>query len=242
MRVAFRLAVCLCVAPIALLLACSSSPDAPIDPGLDLEEGGTSFGGSTGQGGGAASAGTAGTALAAQYPAGPYGHQLGSTIQDYTFTQGLRKPKDVDYAADDTTMTPIALHDFYNPTGDKSRPRVLLLTESALWCSACMAQAEGAMTDYKDWHPKGAEYFELVFEDDNFLPAQPKDLTTWTNAYALEYPCAVDPLLQLGVFFDTSAAPFNMVIDLSNMKITYASVGVFDSTVADAEFPAVLGR
>ena len=75
------------VASIVAFAACSSSPAAPIDQGIDNEEGGTSFGGSTGQGGGAGTSGTAGgggqagSTQAPQYPSGPYGHDVGSTVQ-----------------------------------------------------------------------------------------------------------------------------------------------------------------
>jgi hypothetical protein len=83
---------------------------------------------------------------------------------------------------------------------------------------------------------------EVVFEDADSAPAQPKDLTTWTKTYKLGFPSVLDPGIQSGVFFDQSAAPFNMVIDLSTMKITYAMAGYFDSSTAEGEFTSVLGQ
>ncbi len=197
-------------------------------------------GGVAGTAGVAGDAGSAGSELPPDYPAGPYGQVMGSILQDFSF-QGLLNPLAVNYVADATTLTKISMHDFYNPTKDTSKPRVLRVTESALWCSACQAEAATAESNYKYWNPKGAEFLELVFEDADSNPSVAANLTTWTKTYKFTFPSALDDTLQLGAFFTQSASPFNMIIDLATMKIVYTTEGAIDTGPDNAQFKQVLG-
>jgi len=79
----------------------------------------------------------------AAYPPGPYGYTPGSILEDFEF-MGLLNPKAVNYEASDKTLTKIAMHDFYNPGKDPSKPRALLVTESALWCAVCQVEGQSA--------------------------------------------------------------------------------------------------
>ena len=235
MRTGWLIAASALSIPLLLVAACSSDPAAPeIDEGIDNQEAGTSFGGSSGQGG-------SGGGGSVAYPPGPYGHAVGNVVQDFQFT-GLMNPKAVDYVADNSTLKPIALHDFYNPTKDTSKPRVLFVTASARWCSVCASQATSAQADRAYWQPKGIEFLETMFEDENNEPAEPADLTFWAKKYKFEFPTVLDPQLKLGVFFDKSAAPFNMIIDLSNMTIVYAGTGLFDAGESNPDFSKALGE
>ena len=241
MRAATHLRLSSLFSLVAVLTACGSDPAAPeIDPGKDNQDGGTTM-----DGGG----GSNGDSQAAAYPPGPYGYAMDQVIHDFQFN-GLKNPKAVDYKADNTTLKPISMHDFYNPTKDPARPRVLLLTWSARWCSVCQVQAGGspadgqpsAMEEYTNWKPKGVEFMEAIFEDLNYEPSQATDLAAWVKAYKFEFPAVLDSNLQSsGVTFNKSAAPYNMVIDLSTMKVTYAEAGLFQPSIADSEFNAVLG-
>jgi len=174
------------------------------------------------------------------YPPGPYGCTVGSTLQDFVF-KGLLNPRAVNYEASDSTVTEIAMHDFYNPTKDSNKPRALLVTESALWCNVCQTQASVANGHYAYWHPKGVEFLDLVFEDANHNPAQNKDLKVWTETFGLALPTALDPNFLLSCFFDKTAGPFNMIVDLATMKITHIPTGALDCGPDNMEFAAVLG-
>jgi hypothetical protein len=223
---------CLFASAIALS-GCGSDP-APVeeDPGLENDGGGQTLDGNTGPDG---------STQAPDYPKGPFGQNIDSVIKDYVF-DGLMNPKSVNYVADDTTITKVALHQFYNPTKDTSKSRVMLLTWSALWCYYCKQQASTVMKEYATWHPQGAEFMELVFEDVDSNPSQWKDLTSWTKTYKLEFPSVLDPGINSGIYFDKNAAPYNMVIDLSTMKITFATAGAIDGTTMESEFTSVLSK
>ncbi len=178
------------------------------------------------------------------YPGAPYGQSVGTIVQNFTFA-GLRNPKATAFKAEAGNLTTIELSDFYNPpkdlarpcgadnAADPSKPRVLVVTASALWCSACKEEAKVSMQNYRSWNQDGVqlvEFLTTVFEDANSNPATLKDLEVWTKKYALEYPSVLDPALKLGVFFDKSAAPFNMIVNLCDMSIVYASTGALDTS------------
>lgn len=219
---------CLFASAVALS-SCSSEP-APeeIDPGIESDGGGQTPDGTTG---------TDGNTQAPDYPPGPYGQSVGNVIKDYVF-DGLMNPLAVNYVSDNTTVTKIAMHQFYNKDKDPSRPRVMLMTWTALWCVYCKQQAASAMKEYAVWHPKGAEMMELVFEDNDSNPAGFEHLTTWSKTYKLAFPTVLDPGINSGIYFDKNAAPYNMVIDLSTMKILTATAGYWDTTAIEGEFIA----
>jgi hypothetical protein len=234
MRLVLILPLTCLLASAVTMSACSSEP-APeeVDPGLESDGGGQTLDGA---------ANPDGNTQAPDYPTPKegFGQQVGNVIKDYVF-DGLMDPVSVSYVADDKTITKISLHQFYNPNKDPSRPRVLLMTWSALWCYYCKQQASSAMKEYAIWHPKGVEMMELVFEDNDSQPAQFTHLTTWTKTYKLGFPSVLDPGINSGIYFDKNAAPYNMFIDLSTMKITFATAGAIDAAAMEGEFTAVLG-
>ncbi len=187
---------------------------------------GATAGGSAGTSSQGGSAGSGGTSAAVSYPAGPYGQSPGGIVEDLSF-QGLLAPKASSYNFTPSTVTTISFHDFYNPTDDPSKPRLLLVDASALWCSACMDEAMIMDAKWQQWHPKRVQFLTAVFEDANHNPSVLASANTWASTYGLEYPVVIDPSLQLGAFFDQSAAPFVMVIDLRTMKMVYGMTGEF---------------
>lgn len=164
------------------------------------------------------------------YPAGPYGYDLGEVAPNLTF-EGLRNPKAAGYDISQTEV--IAFSDFYNPTGDPAKPRVLVVTSSVRWCEFCKAEASESMGSFRYWNPKGVTFLNALMETENpGEPATPSDLRLWTKTYQLEYPVVLDPSPpQLRVFFSHDAPPFNMVVDTTTMKILFKAGGLvyFDS-------------
>lgn len=245
----FSLGLVLSSAVMLLAVACSSDPAAPtVDDGSGPEgggsagssgsagstagsagagaEGGSSVGGSGGSGG-SDTGGTGGTANNTDYPAGPYGYQEGDTVTAYTF-QGVVDPSTIaSQSATAGMMKTISLAEYYNPDGDTSKPRFMLVTASARWCPVCQEEAQDMQEKWAQWNPQGVEFLTTIFEDDQYNPATSVDLYKWAHTYDLHYPVAIDPQLKLGPFFDQSAAPFNMVIDLRTMKIRYGKTGAF---------------
>jgi hypothetical protein len=237
------------------LWACSSDPASP--KVLEAEEsgsGGSSTAGTGGQNntggtstagsgqGGSAQAGSAGSNTNTNtYPSGPFGQAVGDILQNMSFT-GWRNPKSVNY--DTATAEKVSFADFYNPDGAATKPKVLLVTTAARWCSACKAEASESMANYNYWRDKGVEFITLLFEDaaNPPNPATGTDLQLWAKAYQIEYHLALDPNLQLGAFFNKDASPFNMIVDTKTMKIVYAQEGVVDTGPSNAQFKAATGN
>lgn len=202
-----------------LVVGCSweSEPDDPtVEPGLEHPGGGIEPG--------ALGPGTGGTVA---YPAGPYGRSVGSVVQNFRFT-GFQNPKASDYEADENSMVTIQLSDYYNPASDPGKPVALLVNASARWCSVCKTEAGQAKVHYPHWKEKGVEFVTAIFENDDGLPAEFTDIEYWGERYQIEFPLVLDPKLTLGMFFDKSASPFNMIIDTRTMTIAFATEGLID--------------
>jgi hypothetical protein len=203
----------------ALIVGCAweSEPEEPtVEPGLEHPGGGIEPG-TLGPGTGGAVA----------YPAGPYGRSVGSVIQNFKFT-GFKNPKASNYVADENSMVTIQLSDYYNPAADRGKTVALLVNASARWCSVCKEEARQSMIHYPHWRERGVEFMTSIFEDDDAQPAKFTDIEYWGQRYELEYPLVLDPKLTLGVFFNKSASPFNMIIDTRTMTIAFATEGLID--------------
>ncbi|HMR07284.1 MAG TPA: redoxin domain-containing protein [Polyangiaceae bacterium] len=207
-----------CIAGFALL-ACSSEAD-PLPTG-DFYKGEQVNNGAAGAGSSAFDP----PFKAAEYPAGPYGTNVGSTIANYNF-RGWLKPVDAGY--DDTKFEDVAMSDFFDPTGEKSI-KIIMLNASAVWCTVCRAEyskfkAEGTYLKYR---AMGAEFVSAIFEDAKNPPnpAKPGDLSYWGVTYSGEFPMILDPGFKLGQFFTADATPMNLLIDAKTMKIVGKYLG-----------------
>jgi hypothetical protein len=202
----------------ALVAGCSSSDteDPTVEPGLEHPGGGIELG-----------ALEPGTGSTVAYPTGPYGRDVGTTIQNFKFT-GFSNPLAANYVADETSIVTLRLSDYYNPDGNPEKPVALLVNASARWCSVCQEEAKQSMIHYHDWRAKGVEFVTAIFENEDSEPAQFTDIEYWGARFKIEYPLVLDPKLSLGVFFDRSASPFNMIIDTRTMTIVFAEEGLID--------------
>jgi hypothetical protein len=168
------------------------------------------------------------------YPAGPYGSAVGATIANLSFL-GWRDPAAAGY--DRANFETVRLSDFYNPSGEQSGPRVLVLNASAVWCSVCRAEYTHLLRDqvYASYRPMGVEILGVLFEDNDGLPARPQDLELWGGAsgFQVTFPLVLDPGFKSGVYFDSDATPMNMIIDTQTMKILRIDMG-FDARTPQA--------
>ncbi len=170
---------------------------------------------------------------AIEYAAGPYGISKGSTIQNFEFVGFPNSLVDV------TTMKPIQLADFYNPTGDAvfpagspygegtPKPKALLIVVSAVWCSPCNYEAEAVLPGlYQKYQPNGGEFF-LVLADGPTpgIPAESKNLYLWDKKYKIDYPTALDPSSKLAALFEADAFPANMIVRTNDMQIMDVTAG-----------------
>ena len=217
----------------ALSLGCSSDPEAGdpiVDPGVAHEGGGIEAGSglTTGSGGVA-------------YPTGPYGHDVGTIIQNFKF-MGMVNPMEANYVADENTLSTISLADYYNPDGNPDRPVAMLVNASALWCSVCQTEAQQSVANYAYWRTRGVVFVTAIFEDNDAQPSELEDIEYWSQKFKLEYPVVLDPKLTLGVFFDKSASPFNMIINTRTMEIVKAEEGLIDMGASNPTLKQLTGE
>lgn len=207
----------------ALLAACSSQP-------LDSATSEGSAGSAPTAGGGSPSPGgntgvTAPDYQKRDYPAGPYGIGLGSTLENFGFL-GWRDPVASNY--DENALEEVRLGEFYDPDGSKNI-RLIWINASAVWCTVCRAE----MIDIRDngvnaaFKPRGVQLIVTLFEDNKSGPAKPLDLHNWgnQNQYAIDFPLLLDPSFKLGAFFTSDATPLNMLVDARTMKVIDATMG-----------------
>lgn len=168
------------------------------------------------------------------YPSGPYDVTKGSVITNYAF-EGFSRPLQ---AKGDPV--PIQLSDFYNPTGEgtypddspiapgEPMPKALLLDVSAVWCQPCQLESKTILPkEYEEYGPRGAEFLLLLSESAaQGVPADAKDLRTWTGEFDLPFPSVIDPSYTLGSRFVGASLPTNILIDTQTMKIVELVAGI----------------
>ncbi|HYP78627.1 MAG TPA: hypothetical protein VER12_21790 [Polyangiaceae bacterium] len=222
------------VAASVSLLGCSSSPLSPMaeseagrGPSLSPPVGAAGASAAPGASAGAASVGVSSSYVA--YPAGPYGTGRGATIENLSFL-GWKHPDEAGY--EPSKFEVIRLSDFYDPDG-QTGVKLLAINASAVWCSVCRAEYAGMHKEsvYDRLRPLGLEILGTLFEDNNFFPAQPKDLQNWSalSAHAVTFPMGLDPGFKLGAFFVSDATPLNMLVDVRTMTIVQVTMGVSET-------------
>jgi hypothetical protein len=184
-----------------------------------------------------------------EYPAGPYGINVGSIAPDFEW---LGFPN---ASVKNDAMQPIRMADFYNPHVDDAtyvptdaahddrlyqselygvgtpKPRVLLIDIGSVWCPPCNAEAKTDLPlKYADYQPRGGEFLlQLGDSATQNKPASQKDLFNWTKKYKVNFPSTIDPDYKLGELFPANAWPANLMIDTKTMKIVRAVAGIPDA-------------
>jgi hypothetical protein len=172
----------------------------------------------------------------------------GNRIQNYAFTG---------YPGTDTNLittgSPVTVHlgQYYDPA-QQGVPgiiggvpiKLIHLTVAAVWCGPCNEETDfisganytGANTGNASFAtelaPLGVVFVQAL--DDGAVAgvgATMNDLNSWITHHQNDFTSMVDPgNMNLGVFFDAAAVPFNMNIDARSMEILTADVG-FDTTM-----------
>lgn len=145
-----------------------------------------------------------------KYPEGGYGVTEGSILAPLTFTG-----PDGPFSLDDHVFA-----DGHN--------RVLLITTTAGWCTACKAEQPKLQALYEELSSYGFTIVAAMFEDDQYQPATPEQAASWKDRYKLGFPVVVDPAtpdFQLAAYYDRQLTPMMMVVDVDTMKILSISTG-----------------
>jgi hypothetical protein len=155
------------------------------------------------------------------YPPAPFGTTAGAVIENHSFL-GWADPKAAAFNVD--RLEPHSLAEYYDPTGAKGI-RYLVITSTAVWCSACKAEYQDMATKVATYSKRGVVFMGALFQDNGSKPAQPSDLATWAKTYAVRFPFVLDPELKLGAFFDVEATPMVMIVDTRKMEIVSIEEG-----------------
>ena len=158
------------------------------------------------------------------YPEGPYGVEVGDTIEDLSFLQ--------------PTGDEVRLSELYlNP-----RKRLLLVTTSAEWCTACIKEQPKLQELYERYQARGLGVVVTLFQDNNFEPATPALAAEWRERYELSFKVWADPKSPstFSPYYDVNLTPMVMLIELDSMSVRYLTQG-FDEEGVVRQIEATLG-
>ena len=201
-----------------LVLAAAMAISVGCDSGSDDGSGEPDTVTATDEGSGGNGEVEAGDGGSDSYPAGPYGMEVGSIIEDLTFF-------------DPAAGAEVSLSSLYQHTDKK----VLLLTSGAGWCAACKEEAVEMKAQYDEYGPKGLEIWSTLFQDYNGEPPTEAFWQAWKGQLTPNYPLLLDADFALEPYFNPESAPMNMVIVLETMEITLLETG-FDPAAVEAAF------
>jgi hypothetical protein len=159
----------------------------------------------------------AGTTPTCVYPKGPYGVSTGSVL-DPTFSwQG--------YAANDSTVSTLALSDLFDCDGKKGIDAIII-DVSAGWCAACETQAHDEAQLTAQYDQLGIKAITLLIMDAAEQPATTSTALDWRTTYQLaDVGIYADPNFLLQPNQMTIGLPITMIVDPRTMKVVKATEG-----------------
>lgn len=168
--------------------------------------GGAPTGGMPGAGGEGGQGGTPMVGDRGPYPTTNIGKAEGKTLDNLSF--------------------PIAdgefnIADVYNDSANK----VMLVSTSAGWCSACIEEQPKLAALYEEYADRGLYILITLFETAEFEPADNRLAEQWKRRYSLPFTVVADPAFQFSTYYDRDATPMTMLVDIENMLILKIATG-----------------
>lgn len=166
------------------------------------------------------------------YPCGPYGvrdNDIAANLEfvGYADKEYLCKEHKSEQL-DTNQLVKVAFKNWYASNGC-AKKKLLWVNVVAGWCSPCKQETKNMASQYLNGTMPGeVGILQIIFENDSHLPANADFLKKWITAYKVPFPVTADPSFKMGAYFSKEATPYNMLIDLSNMKIVYGEAG-YDS-------------
>lgn len=159
------------------------------------------------------------------YPEGPYGVTTNDIIEPLSFVGQDGAPYSLE-----------------EPYLDLNQ-RLLLVTTSAEWCTACIKEQPKLEELYQRFSARGLGVLVTLFQDNNFEPATAELAARWRAKYELNFEVVADPAepSTFSPYYDVSLTPMVMLIDLLEMKIIYLTQG-FDEETIVAQLEALLAE
>lgn len=142
-----------------------------------------------------------------QYPAGPYGTDVGDTFENITL--------------DDCDGAPVNFGDVLGQS------ELTLFSIGAGWCEPCIEESETLDSEiFREYCGRGLRVVQVLFQDDQSRAATGLFCQQWKERYALSFPVLKDPLFETDRFFSdiTAQTPVNLLVNRQG-EIIYKEVG-----------------
>lgn len=168
-----------------------------------------------------------------EYPAGPYGTDVGDIIKNISFKafadQNFICKNPEDQVMDLSRTQTVSFQDLYCNKGCPENKRKLLwLMVSAGWCQPCQMEVAETQEQYeKGAIPPEVHIVNVLYQTDQGTPVTEDFAKLWAenSQFQLSFPVLLDPEYKMTAYFDQDAVPFNMLVDLSTMKVIFKITG-----------------
>lgn len=142
------------------------------------------------------------------YPSGPYGTNVGDRVEDFSLQDCDGRPVHFGEVLSGATL--------------------VLLNVAAGWCIPCMSETQTIEAEiHHPLCPRGLRIVQVLFEDENGLPASQEFCQKWRTKFGLTFPVLFDPGFVTKKFFSGSisgSTPLNLLVD-SGATIRYRAAG-----------------
>jgi thiol-disulfide isomerase/thioredoxin len=166
------------------------------------------------------------------YPCEPYGTTQGDVVENFEFKGFFDKDylckKPEEMKRDLTTVRDLSWKDIHQGEAGCTKKELLWVMVSAGWCGPCQQEVAETQEQFeKGYIDPRVILVNVLYEDDKGKPVDEAFTKTWVEngKFQLDFPVVMDPTFTMGKYFDKNAVPFNMLVDLSNMKIVMRQTG-----------------
>ncbi|MDX2019026.1 MAG: TlpA disulfide reductase family protein [Deltaproteobacteria bacterium] len=130
------------------------------------------------------------------YPAGPYSQdgRIGEIFEDFTL--------------EDCDGRSVRFGDIL------AGAQLVLFNVGAGWCQPCIEETEEIEAKVNQpLCPAGLRVVQVLFQDEESLPATKFFCRQWREKFGLTFPVLVDPLFKMERYFEAAQTPLNLGID-----------------------------
>ena len=156
-----------------------------------------------------------------QYPCGPYGYIVGSTMADITLSG--RKDADKNGNPLDDPFGTFTFASYHHDATVK----VLAIAIAAEWCAPCRNEQPAFVSLFAGYRAaqQPVAFVEPVVQNAAGAPADQTVIDNWANAFSINFDIGFDPTNTLSGYYDPQSFPTQMVVRTRDMSILYASFG-----------------
>ena len=141
------------------------------------------------------------------YPEGPYGDAVGDVVDNLLFMTDK---------GDGTSFEFIR---------QSAQSGLLVIFSTAAWCGRCAGDMPDLIALHEAHHANGLHMRVSLFESAEYDQPEVRDAQIYQRGNQLPFDVLVDANAQLHRFFDDFSLPMVLVVELSTMRLLYATIG-----------------